>query len=293
MLSKYDKTQIKVLKSALIDFYNAEALAIAKQCLLSDMSKHETSNKLPHVPVQRDGDKRIGREVDDIFTLIIYLDEHKLLNCLPMYVTDGLDSRPSTRLYEGDLKILMSCLARMDERMVAIESTLTSIIQNVHALQPKSMRRPPTSATYQSTPRRPVNNSVFNQPQPLPPVIPEETAVKSGISSVSLPAESTSTRTSTDVNAALVQTSETTTDWATRVAITNQFEALADDDHSQSCSQRETEHPFTEYVSNRIRRKRSRQPSPQQNTERIVNVQLSEIPYEVHSATCRAPLIFG
>jgi hypothetical protein len=49
----------------------------------------------------------------------------------------------------------------------------------------------------------------------------------------------------------------------------NQFAALAtiDTDHSQSCSQSETEQPFTEYSSSRIRRKRRRRqsrPSPQQ-----------------------------
>jgi hypothetical protein len=53
-------------------------------------------------------------------TLLTYLDEHKLLHCLPRYVSDGHDNMPSTRLNKGDLKILMSYLAKMDDRLIAI-----------------------------------------------------------------------------------------------------------------------------------------------------------------------------
>jgi len=40
-----------------------------------------------------------------------------MLSVLPTYVSDGPDNMPSTRLYEGDLAVLMSLLDKMDDRM--------------------------------------------------------------------------------------------------------------------------------------------------------------------------------
>jgi len=41
---------------------------------------------------------RLVREVDDILALFTCLDEHKSMEHLPMYVADGPDNIPVTRL---------------------------------------------------------------------------------------------------------------------------------------------------------------------------------------------------
>ena len=100
---KFGKTVNKVVKSALVDFYDVEVLSNAKSQLLKDISALDTTVKFPHVPQRRDNDNRLSREVDDILSLFICLDENKLLDALPRYVADGPDSMPPIRLYEGEL----------------------------------------------------------------------------------------------------------------------------------------------------------------------------------------------
>jgi len=45
---------------------------------------------------------------------------------------------PSTRLYEGDLRVLMSLLDKMDDRMQLLESAITGVARDVHTLRSKS-----------------------------------------------------------------------------------------------------------------------------------------------------------
>jgi len=87
----------------LIDFYSDKDINVAKACLLNDLHSMILSEKTLHLPTRREGDNRLAREVDDMITVFTFLDERKLLDNLPKYVTDGSDNMPTTRLYEGDL----------------------------------------------------------------------------------------------------------------------------------------------------------------------------------------------
>ena len=87
----------KVIKSVLSDFYSTRAISGAKKQLMDDIYRLETYVILPHVPKRRDGDNRIAREVDDIFTLFTALDEQKQLEKLPRYVAESPDNMPSVR----------------------------------------------------------------------------------------------------------------------------------------------------------------------------------------------------
>ena len=73
--------------------------------LLDDISQQKTSEKIPYVSKRRDGNNKTARELFDIFTLIYFLDEHKLISSLPRYVTDNPDNMPTfelhARLFEG------------------------------------------------------------------------------------------------------------------------------------------------------------------------------------------------
>jgi len=97
-----------------IDFYDVEELNAAKQQLLMDASNMNLDISLPHIPGRRDGDLKAVRIVDDIFTLLTFLDENLKLNLLPCYVTDNPDAVPSCRLYDGDLSVLMKIMQKME-----------------------------------------------------------------------------------------------------------------------------------------------------------------------------------
>ena len=45
---------------------------------------------------------------------------------------------PSMRLYEGDLKILMSLLENMNDKLISHGSAIAAIVNDIHNLQPRS-----------------------------------------------------------------------------------------------------------------------------------------------------------
>jgi len=67
--NRYVETSVKQLKTALVDFYDVEALAAAKNDLLRDVEHLRNLVKFPHVPRRRDGDNRLVRETDDILSI--------------------------------------------------------------------------------------------------------------------------------------------------------------------------------------------------------------------------------
>ena len=58
LANKFGKEQVKLLKSALVDFYSDEELISAKQQLLKDIDKVNVGISFPHIPKQRQGDNR-------------------------------------------------------------------------------------------------------------------------------------------------------------------------------------------------------------------------------------------
>ena len=133
LLAKYSNTAVKLLKSALLDYYDAEVLSEAKRQLLKDVNtvKLQVGFDLPHIPARRDGDNRASREVDDMFNLLTILDENLSLSKLPSYVSDGPDRMPSTRLYEGDFGVIMAILEKMENKLNMFGSALSAISRDV------------------------------------------------------------------------------------------------------------------------------------------------------------------
>jgi len=114
--SRYVKVPVKQLKSVLTDFYTVESLSAAKQRLLDDVEALKEV-KLPHIPRRRDGDGRISREVDDLIAIFNLLDDKKSIELLPKYVSDDPDNMPSIRLFDGDMKVVMIMLERLEQKV--------------------------------------------------------------------------------------------------------------------------------------------------------------------------------
>jgi len=141
LVKKYCQTQVKMLKSALLDFYDGDTLSKAKQQLLTDFSSITEQvgiDSVPHIPQRRDGDSRAQREVDDMLTMLNVLDERLLLHKLPVYVSDGPDKMPAMRLYEGDFSVMMGILEKLNGKLTTFGSVLSAISRDVEALKSKS-----------------------------------------------------------------------------------------------------------------------------------------------------------
>jgi len=52
---KFVNTSVKLLTSALTDFYSVEDISLAKKQLMDDVSKIMTDVKFPHIPQRHDG----------------------------------------------------------------------------------------------------------------------------------------------------------------------------------------------------------------------------------------------
>jgi len=107
--------------------------------LLQDINKVNVGFAMPHIPHQRQEENRAARSVDDMFTFMTILDENKALDMLPKYVASGLESMPSTRLYEGDFGVLLATIDRMSGRLDTFGSALSAISRDVYALQAKAV----------------------------------------------------------------------------------------------------------------------------------------------------------
>ena len=114
---KFGRIPLKTIDSALSDFYSGEQLSAAKQQLLDDISEMNSSMKLPHMPRRRDGDNKANKETDDIISLFTCVDENKLLDSLPRYVSDNPDPMPPIRIYEGDLHGIVKMLSALGDKV--------------------------------------------------------------------------------------------------------------------------------------------------------------------------------
>lgn len=169
--NKFGNTTVKQLKTAVLDFYNIEVIADAKQQLINDVevleSAAEKSLKFPHIARRRVGDNRLVGEVDDIFTLLTFLDENKLLSALPKYVANGPDNMPSLRIYEGEMGILTAMLKSLNDKILEYGSVIASLAHEVKVLQ--AAQRPPVATSSVTTTAAVAPANRQQQLEPLPP----------------------------------------------------------------------------------------------------------------------------
>jgi len=123
----FGKVAVKPLKSMIVDFYDVEELNAAKQQLLSDVNHMNLDISLPHIPGRRDGHSKAVWIVEDIFTLLTFLDENLKLNSLPCYVIDNPDAIPSGTLYKGDLSVLMKFMQKMELEIKELKLALAAM----------------------------------------------------------------------------------------------------------------------------------------------------------------------
>jgi hypothetical protein len=90
-----------------------------------DIDSLPLTEKLSHITKRSDGADRLSRDVDDILT-VWSLDEHGLLNSLPRYFSDNVDSRPSLRLFDADMQFLLATMEKMDLKLSEFGSAIVA-----------------------------------------------------------------------------------------------------------------------------------------------------------------------
>jgi len=69
--------------------------------------------------------------------LFRHLDEQKLVDSLPRYVSADPDMMPSIRLFEGNMNVIMIMLEKLGHKFEEYGSALSTITRDVSALQSK------------------------------------------------------------------------------------------------------------------------------------------------------------
>ena len=154
LVNKFHKLPTKQLKCMIVDFYDAEEIITAKEQLLSDVVGMKLNVDLPHIPRRRDGELMISRNVEDLLTVLTFLDENLKLNELPCYVTNKPDLMPYARLYEGDMAAMMKLIEKMQQQIENLNIALTAVASSVKQI-------PAVSAQVMA-------RSVINQPTAQP-----------------------------------------------------------------------------------------------------------------------------
>ena len=133
LVNKFGRTAAKPLKSMILDFYDVGVLCDAKSQLICDIRGLNLDIDMPHVPERRDSGNKAMLIVDDMFTLMSFLDENLKLTLLPRYVADNPDSLPSSRLYEGDLSILMNLIGKMENEIKELNIALAIVLRETYS----------------------------------------------------------------------------------------------------------------------------------------------------------------
>ena len=142
--NKFGRTPMKTLRAAMSDFFSGEELARAKQQLLDDVSGMNSTMSIPHVPRRHTGDNKAIRETDDIVSLFTCIDEHKLLDQLPKYVSDNPDDMPSLRLYDKDMSGIVKMLNNLEKKVSEYGSLIATLSRDLQAVQSRTL---PTQST--------------------------------------------------------------------------------------------------------------------------------------------------
>ena len=111
------------MKSLLSDYYSSEELSVAKELLMTQVDSLNLQNFPKIVRQRRNSVGRSGHELDDMFTVLVFIDENKQLDRLPRFVATSPDKIPSPRLVEGDVSVLWEKLSRLQEAIFAVQQS--------------------------------------------------------------------------------------------------------------------------------------------------------------------------
>jgi len=136
LIKRFGKSDVNRLKTTALSFYSTEAITAAKGKLTEDVETQKLED-IPHAFVAKRRDsvnkERSVREVDDMLSIIKLLDERKLLDRLPRYVAEDPADLPSLNLVDGDMFVILSKMAQIENAMMQIQFGLNAVHSMVHA----------------------------------------------------------------------------------------------------------------------------------------------------------------
>jgi hypothetical protein len=126
---KFGRYASKQIKSIIFDFYAGDIISTAKDVLFNAITNLKIVG-LPKLVSRRRRDSKeamdvkIRLDIDDLVSLMVFVDEGQLLDQLPIFVAADPDLIPSSRMLEGDMAVVLSKLSSIEERCHTMQREL-------------------------------------------------------------------------------------------------------------------------------------------------------------------------
>jgi hypothetical protein len=132
---------VKSLKQILIEFYTSEQICNAKETLINHMEQANLDKWVRPPKRRRDSKENPGNksrmDVEDILSIVVFIDENNVHSKLPIYVASDPDLLPSIKLTDGDLICVMNKLSNIDQTLNTVK---TEVLKSLEAGFNKSSR---------------------------------------------------------------------------------------------------------------------------------------------------------
>lgn len=136
---KFKKLTRQMFEGVIYDFYKAEEISNAKDILVNRIDKFSTE-KWPKPPKrkQTESNNKALTEVEDIYSILAYIDRNLLWQNLPVFVAEDVDNLPSNRLEENDMRFLISKFDKINSKIDSIMENSPNVLgesdmQSFHA----------------------------------------------------------------------------------------------------------------------------------------------------------------
>jgi len=114
------------IKQVLIDFYDTGTISAAKQLFIPYVEALHIPNWTKPPTRRKDSKENPGNklriDVDNIISMIIAVDENKLMNKLPTFVAADPDLLPSAKLTEGDMQCVLHKLSNISDQLLQMDT---------------------------------------------------------------------------------------------------------------------------------------------------------------------------
>ena len=115
---KFGKIPLNSLKLVISDFYKSSDISTAKELLTESVDNLNIDKWVKAKPARRkNSDNKCRNELEDIFSVLCFLDENLQLDKLPIFVAQNVDNLPSNRIEEGDLRCVLNKLDILDKKL--------------------------------------------------------------------------------------------------------------------------------------------------------------------------------
>ena len=118
LFNRYGKSPDLNIKSGILSFFNSAEISVAKELLFKSVAKVDIDN-LPRCVPRRKSDDKVKLEVEEIFGLIDYMDEHNALGKFPLFVAKNLERLPPFKTDALELCLAVKRINALEEKVEA------------------------------------------------------------------------------------------------------------------------------------------------------------------------------